>query len=37
VVAWLVNTGASAVIGLVVGAIVLAIVSVLPFGKKAAH
>lgn len=35
--AWLVNTGASAVIGLVVGAIVVAIVSVLPFGKKAAH
>ena len=37
VLAWLVNTGASAVIGLVVGAVVLAVVSVLPFGKKAAH
>ena len=32
--AWLVNTGISAVIGLVVGAIVVAVVSVLPFGKK---
>ena len=32
--AWLVNTAASAVIGLVVGAIVVAIVHVLPFGKK---
>jgi predicted DNA repair protein MutK len=37
VLAWLVNTGASAVIGLVVGAIVVAIVQLLPFGKKAAH
>ncbi len=35
--AWLVNTGISAVIGLVVGAIVVAIVHVLPFGKKDAH
>jgi predicted DNA repair protein MutK len=35
--AWLVNTGISAVIGLVVGAIVVAIVHVLPFGKKTAH
>jgi predicted DNA repair protein MutK len=37
--AWLVNTAASAVIGLVVGAIVVAVVHVLPFGKKkdAAH
>jgi uncharacterized protein len=35
--AWLVNTGASAVVGLVVGAIVLAIVHVLPFGKKSAN
>ena len=35
--AWLVNTAASAVIGLVVGAVVLAIVHVLPFGKKDAH
>jgi len=32
--AWLVNTAASAVIGLVVGAIVVAVVHVLPFGKK---
>jgi uncharacterized protein len=32
--AWLVNTGISAVIGLVVGAIVVAVVHVLPFGKK---
>jgi uncharacterized protein len=37
VLAWLVNTGASAVIGLIVGAVVVAIVHVLPFGKKAAH
>src|ERR1700712_5501930 len=38
--AWLVNTGISAVIGLVVGAIVaaaVAVVHVLPFGKKDAH
>jgi len=35
--AWLVNTAASAVIGLVVGAVVVAIMHVLPFGKKAAH
>lgn len=34
VLAWLINTAASAVIGLVVGAIVVAIVHVLPFGKK---
>jgi predicted DNA repair protein MutK len=34
VLAWLVNTAASAVIGLVVGAIVVGIVHVLPFGKK---
>ncbi len=32
--AWLVNTAASAVVGLVVGLIVVAIVHVLPFGKK---
>lgn len=32
--AWLTNTAASAVIGLVVGAIVVAVVHVLPFGKK---
>ncbi|CAN5143147.1 DUF808 domain-containing protein [soil metagenome] len=37
VLAWLVNTAASAVIGLVVGAIVVAIVHVSPFGKKKAH
>jgi predicted DNA repair protein MutK len=35
--AWLVNTAASAVIGLVVGAIVVAIVHVLPFGRKGGH
>ncbi|WP_422746917.1 DUF808 domain-containing protein [Mycobacterium sp. WMMD1722] len=34
VLAWLVNTGASAVIGLVVGAIVVAVVSVLPFAHR---
>ena len=34
VLAWLVNTAASAVIGLIVGALVVGIVSVLPFGKK---
>jgi predicted DNA repair protein MutK len=34
VLAWLVNTAASAVIGLVVGAVVVAIMHVLPFGKK---
>ena len=37
VLAWLVNTGASAVIGLIVGALVVAIMHVLPFGKKDAH
>ena len=37
VLAWLVNTAASAVIGLVVGAVVVAVVHVLPFGKKNAH
>ena len=37
ILGWLVNTAASAVIGLVVGAIVVAVVHVLPFGKKAAH
>ncbi len=31
---WLVNTAASAVVGLVVGALVVAIMHVLPFGKK---
>jgi uncharacterized protein len=33
VLAWLVNTGASAVVGLVVGAVVVGVVHVLPFGK----
>jgi uncharacterized protein len=37
VLAWLVNTAASAVIGLVVGAIVVGVVHVLPFGKKDKH
>jgi predicted DNA repair protein MutK len=37
VLAWLVNTAASAVIGLGVGAVVVAIMHVLPFGKKDAH
>ena len=32
--AWLVNTAASAVLGLAVGAVVVAVVHVLPFGKK---
>ena len=32
--AWLVNTAASAVIGLAVGALVVAVVHVLPFGRK---
>lgn len=35
--AWLINTAASAVIGLVVGTVVVGIVHVLPFGKKADH
>ncbi|RYU12840.1 DUF808 domain-containing protein [Nocardioides iriomotensis] len=34
VLAWLVNTGASAVVGLAVGAVVVAVMHVLPFGKK---
>ena len=34
VLGWLVNTAASAVVGLVVGAAVVAILHVLPFGKK---
>ena len=41
VLAWLVNTAASALIGLVVGAVVVAVISVLPFGRghgeKPAH
>lgn len=35
--AWLTNTASSAVIGLVVGTVVVGIVHVLPFGKKADH
>jgi uncharacterized protein len=35
VLGWLVNTGISAVIGLLVGSLVVAVVHVLPFGKKA--
>jgi hypothetical protein len=34
VLAWLVNTGASALVGLLVGAVVVAVMHVLPFGKK---
>ncbi|MFY1621050.1 DUF808 domain-containing protein [Micromonospora sp. WMMD736] len=34
VLAWLVNTAASAVIGLIVGAIAVAVMHVLPFGRK---
>jgi uncharacterized protein len=34
VLAWLVNTAVSAVIGLVVGAVIVAIMHVLPFGRK---
>ena len=34
VLAWLVNTAASALIGLVVGAVVVAVMHVLPFGRK---
>ena len=37
VLAWLVNTGVSAVIGLIVGSVVVAVVHVLPFGKHEAH
>ena len=32
--AWLVNTGASALVGLLVGAVAVAVMHVLPFGKK---
>jgi predicted DNA repair protein MutK len=32
-----VNTAASAVVGLIVGAVVVAILSVLPFRRKDAH
>ena len=34
---WLVNTTASAIIGLIVGSVVMAIISVLPIGKKEHH
>jgi predicted DNA repair protein MutK len=37
VLAWLVNTAVSAVIGLVVGAVIVAIAHVLPFGKDRQH
>ena len=37
VLAWLINTAASAVIGLVVGLVVVAVVHVLPFGRKDKH
>lgn len=37
VLAWLTNTAASAVIGLVVGTLVVGIMHVLPFGKKEDH
>ena len=35
--AWLVNTAASAVIGLVVGVVVVAVMHVLPLGGKDEH
>lgn len=34
---WLVNTAASAVVGLAVGSVAVAVMHVLPFGRKAAH
>lgn len=37
VLGWLVNTAASAIIGLVVGTIVVGVMHVLPFGHKAEH
>jgi len=37
VLAWLVNTAASAVVGLVVGALIVLVVSRLPFGKARAE
>jgi hypothetical protein len=36
VLAWLVNTAASAVLGLVVGAVIVAVMAALPFGKQQA-
>jgi uncharacterized protein len=35
--AWLLNTAVSAVVGLIVGSVVVGIMHVLPFGKKAEH
>jgi predicted DNA repair protein MutK len=37
VLAWLVNTAASAVIGLIVGSVVVGVMHVLPFGRKKEH
>ncbi len=37
ILGWVVNTTASAILGLIVGSVVLAIVHVLPIGKKEAH
>jgi predicted DNA repair protein MutK len=37
VLAWLLNTAASALIGLVVGAVIVAIMHVLPFGRRNQH
>jgi predicted DNA repair protein MutK len=37
VLAWLVNTAASAVVGLLVGAVVVAVMHVLPFGRRDKH
>jgi predicted DNA repair protein MutK len=37
VLAWLVNTAASAVIGLLVGAVIVAVIHVLPFKRRGAH
>lgn len=37
VLGWLTNTACSAVFGLVLGAVIVAVVHVLPFGKKGAH
>ena len=34
VLGWLVNTAASALVGLLVGAVVVAVMSLLPFGHK---
>jgi predicted DNA repair protein MutK len=37
VLGWVVNTAASALVGLVVGSLIVAVVSRLPFGRKADH